>query len=55
MMSNKIDLNPQFYRSVNSLSFLKEYNNKTEEIQNSVSKIITLPTYPGIYKKYIEK
>jgi len=55
MLSNGIDLNPQFYRSVSELSFLKQYSNNTKQIQNTVSKLITLPTYPGIDKNYIHK
>ncbi len=55
MLDNKIDLNPQFYRSVNELSFLSEYSNVTKKIQESVSKLVTLPTYAGINKNYIYK
>ena len=55
MLDNGIDLNPQFYRSVSELSFLKQYSNNTKKIQNTVSKLITLPTYPGINKNYIHK
>ncbi len=55
MLDNKIDLNPQFYRSVNELSFLSEYSNGTKKIQESVSKLVTLPTYAGINKNYIYK
>tara|TARA_B110000037_G_scaffold208647_1_gene256951 strand:- start:1139 stop:2371 length:1233 start_codon:yes stop_codon:yes gene_type:complete len=55
MLNNNIDLNPQFYRSVNELPFLSEYYYGTEKIQNSVSKLITLPTYSGMNKDYIHK
>ena len=55
MLDNGIDLSPQFYRSVNELSFLRNYSEPTTNIQNSVSKLITLPTYPGISKYYINK
>ena len=55
MLANNIDLNPQFYRSVDKLSFLSEYSFDTQQIQSSVSKLITLPTYSGINKNYIHK
>ena len=55
MLNDNIDLNPQFYRSVNDLPFLKHYSKKTEEIQKSVSKLITLPTYSDIDKNYLNK
>ena len=55
MMQNKIDINPQFYRSVNQLSFLSKYSGGTKQIENSISNLITLPTYSGIDKKYILK
>lgn len=55
MLDNGIDLSPQFYRSVNELSFLSKYSEPTIHIQESVSKLITLPTYPEINKNYIYK
>ena len=55
MLDNKIDLNPQFYRSVNELSMFNSYTDKTRKIQDSVSKITTLPTYSQINKNYIQK
>ncbi len=55
MLSNNIDLSPQFYRSVDELSFLKHYSKKTEEIRKSVSKLITLPTYSDIDENYLHK
>ena len=55
MLDNGIDLSPQFYRSVNELSFLRNYSEPTTNIQNSVSKLITLPTYSGISQNYIER
>ncbi len=55
MLNKKIDLNPQFYRTVNELDFLNKYNNNLEQIKNTVSKLITLPTYPGINKNYLYK
>ena len=55
MMQNKIDINPQFYRSVNQLSFLSKYSGGTKQIENSITNLITLPTYSGIDKKYILK
>ena len=55
MLDNGIDLSPQFYRSVNKLSIFCEYPDATQELQNSVSKLVTLPTYSGISDKYILK
>ncbi len=55
MLDNNIDLSPQFYRSVNQLTFLSKYSNQTKHIQDSVSKLITLPTYADINKDYINK
>jgi len=55
MLENNIDLNPQFYRSVNQLPFLSQYSEETRLIQDSVSKLITLPTYADINKSYINK
>ena len=55
MLENEIDINPQFYRSVNELSFLSKYSNETRLIQDSVSNLVTLPTYPGINVNYILK
>ncbi len=55
MLDNKVDLSPQFYRSVDELSFLNQYSTDTKKIKYSVSKLITLPTYPGINKNYINK
>ncbi len=55
MLDNNIDLSPQFYRSVNQLTFLNKYSNQTKHIQDSVSKLITLPTYADINKDYINK
>lgn len=55
MMENKIDLSPQFYRSVSELPFLSEYSDSTNEIQDTVSRLITFPTYSGIDKDYILK
>ena len=55
MLDNNIDLSPQFYRSVNQLPFLSEYSKQTKHIQDSVSKLITLPTYADINKSYINK
>ena len=55
MLDNNIDLSPQFYRSVNQLPFLSEYSKQTKYIQDSVSKLITLPTYADINKSYINK
>ena len=55
MMDNNIDINPQFYRSVNQISFLRKYSDSTQLIQNSVSNLVTLPTYSAINKKYIFK
>ena len=54
-MDKNIDLNPQFYRSVNELSFLSKYSEPTKQIQETVSKLVTLPTYSGIDKNYINK
>ena len=55
MLDNNIDLSPQFYRSVNQLPFLSEYSKQTKYIQDSVSKLVTLPTYAEINKSYINK
>ena len=55
MLENEIDINPQFYRSVNELSFLSRYSNETRLIQDSVSNLVTLPTYSGINESYILK
>ena len=55
MMDNNIDISPQFYRSVNQLSFLNKYKKGTKLIHNSVSNLVTLPTYSGINKNYILK
>ena len=55
MLENNIDLSPQFYRSVNQLPFLSEYSKQTLHIHDSVSKLITLPTYDDISKGYINK
>lgn len=55
MLENKIDLSPQLYRSVNQLSFLKEFYESTKNIQYTVSKLVTLPTYAGISENYIKK
>ena len=55
MLDNEIDINPQFYRSVNELSFLNKYSETTSLIQGSVSNLVTLPTYSGINKNYILK
>lgn len=55
MMQNKIDLSPQFYRSVNQLPFLSKYSGGTKQIENSIVNLVTLPTYSGIDKKYILK
>ena len=55
MLDNEIDISPQFYRSVNELSFLSKYSKTTKLIQDSVSNLVTLPTYSGINKYYIRK
>ena len=55
MLNNEIDINPQFYRSVNELSFLSKYSERTALIQSSVSNLVTLPTYSGININYILK
>ena len=55
MLNNEIDISPQFYRSVNELSFLSKYSKKTKLIQDSVSNLVTLPAYSGINKNYIRK
>jgi dTDP-4-amino-4,6-dideoxygalactose transaminase len=55
MLDNGIDLSPQFYRSVNKLPIFCEHPYATQELQNSVSKLVTLPTYSGISDKYILK
>jgi len=55
MLDNEIDISPQFYRSVNQLSFLRKYSKTTKLIQDSVSNLVTLPTYPEINKNYIRK
>ena len=55
MLENEIDINPQFYRSVNELSFLSKYSHETRLIQDSVSNLVTLPTYSGINESYILK
>ena len=55
MLNNEIDISPQFYRSVNELSFLSKYSKTTKLIQDSVSNLVTLPTYSGINKNYILK
>lgn len=55
MMQNKIDLSPQFYRSVNQLPFFSKYSGGTRQIENSIVNLVTLPTYSGIDKKYILK
>ena len=55
MLDNGIDLSPQFYRSVNELSFFSNYSEPTINIQKIVSKLITLPTYSGISQNYIER
>ena len=55
MLDNEIDISPQFYRSVNELSFLRKYSKTTKLIQDSVSNLVTLPTYPEINKNYIRK
>ena len=55
MLDNKIDISPQFYRSVNELPFLSKYSEATKLIQDSVSNLVTLPTYSGINKNYILK
>ena len=55
MLDNEIDISPQFYRSVNELSFLSKYSHETRLIQDSVSNLVTLPTYPGINENYILK
>ena len=48
MLDNEIDISPQFYRSVNELSFLSKYSKTTKLIQDSVSNLVTLPTYSEI-------
>ena len=53
MLDNEIDISPQFYRSVNELSFLRKYSKTTKLIQDSVSNLVTLPTYSEINKYYI--
>ena len=55
MLDSEIDISPQFYRSVNELSFLSKYSKTTKLIQDSVSNLVTLPTYSGINKYYIRK
>ena len=55
MLDNEIDISPQFYRSVNELSFLRKYSKTTKLIQDSVSNLVTLPTYSEINKYYIRK
>ena len=55
MLDNEIDISPQFYRSVNELSFLSKYSKTTKLIQDSVSNLVTLPTYSGINQNYICK
>ena len=55
MLDNEIDISPQFYRSVNELSFLSKYSKTTKLIQDSVSNLVTLPAYSGINKNYIRK
>ena len=55
MLDNEIDISPQFYRSVNELSFLSKYSKTTKLIQDSVSNLVTLPTYSEINKYYIRK
>ena len=55
MLDNEIDISPQFYRSVNELSFLSKYSKTTKLIQDSVSNLVTLPTYSGINKYYFRK
>ena len=55
MLNNEIDISPQFYRSVNELSFLSKYSERTALIQSSVSNLVTLPTYSGININYILK
>ena len=55
MLDNEIDISPQFYRSVNELSLLRKYSKTTKLIQDSVSNLVTLPTYSEINKYYIRK
>ena len=55
MLDSEIDISPQFYRSVNELSFLSKYSKTTKLIQDSVSNLVTLPTYSEINKYYIRK
>ena len=54
MLSNGIDLSPQFYRSVNTLAFFKDYADKTNLIQETVTNLVFLPTYDKIENKYID-
>ena len=55
MLNNNIDISPQFYRSVNEISIFSKYSKPTNHIQESVNRIVTLPTYFDADKNYINK
>ena len=55
MLHNNIDLNPQFYRSVDQISLFKEYSDNISKIHETVDKLVTFPTYSQISKTYINK
>ncbi len=55
MLDNNIDLNPQFYRSVDQISLFAEYSDNISKIHDTVCKLVTFPTYSQISKSYIKK